>query len=328
MWPWRVGVLLAVLGCNSGSSSSSSSFDLAAEQIEAFAAAATGDDCQKIGDKLASWLAANEDALRKTAQENETRRKAQSDAEQKAWKEKVGPRLLKTRESLSRVDLACKDHQGVQDALHRLWLGNGLGFNLPERPCQRGGKTCRLPSGEGGLCGLVEGDTEALCVPRSKVAAGTATPTPSTADPTPHPQPTPCWLRDPKAEGWLQEKAGEPATREVLEMAVAAARAEGATRRCDDVMSQVKSAAPFQVDPPAWAAIVDAAGRIVGRSGNQTMRGLDLAHDEPGVAASLAEGRAGSGAWTQGHAWISYVAVRDAQGKIVGVLVLGSSASP
>src|SRR5260221_2560502 len=69
-----------------------------------------------------------------------------------------------------------------------------------------------------------------------------------------------------RAERWLAAKAAETSTIESLTKATENARADAATRRCDDIVSQTKAASLFDGTVPTLAALVDKEGKIVGRN--------------------------------------------------------------
>jgi methyl-accepting chemotaxis protein len=75
---------------------------------------------------------------------------------------------------------------------------------------------------------------------------------------------------------------------------------------------------------PTLVALVDTAGRIVGRNNSNLSRGDDLAVVYAGLKTTLATGQSGSDIWHERDRYLaSYVAVRDDQGKIIGGLVIG-----
>ncbi len=126
------------------------------------------------------------------------------------------------------------------------------------------------------------------------------------------------------AERWLAAAANEQPTVDALTKATASARGEGATKRCDDLVSKMKNSALFGGDVPTLVAIVDASGRIVGRNNSNLNRGEDLASTNPGLKTALTTGQAGSDVWYEGDRYLAtYVVVRDAQGQIIGGVVIG-----
>lgn len=126
------------------------------------------------------------------------------------------------------------------------------------------------------------------------------------------------------AERWLAAAAVEGATVDALTKATQEARGDAATRVCDDLVSRTKNTSLFDRNVPTLVAVVDVAGKIVGRNNSGLSRGDDLAGSYEGLKETLATGRSGSDVWYEhDHYLASYVAVRDEQGKILGALVLG-----
>jgi hypothetical protein len=126
------------------------------------------------------------------------------------------------------------------------------------------------------------------------------------------------------AERWLTAAANEQATIDSLTKATASARGEGATKRCDDLVSKMKNASLFGGDVPTLVAIVDANGRIVGRNNSNLNRGDDLASANPGLKAALTTGQSGSDVWYERDRYLAtYVVVRNEEGRIIGAVVIG-----
>jgi hypothetical protein len=127
-----------------------------------------------------------------------------------------------------------------------------------------------------------------------------------------------------RAERWLAASANEPATFDAMSKATPDARGDAATKRCDDLVSRMKNEAIFERNVPTLVALVDAAGRIVGRNNSNLGRGDDLAALYPGLKSALVNGQSGSDVWFERDRYLaSYAVVRDDQGKIIGALILG-----
>jgi hypothetical protein len=127
-----------------------------------------------------------------------------------------------------------------------------------------------------------------------------------------------------RAERWLAAISSGPATVDALSKATAAARGDAATRACDDLVSRMKNAPLFERNVPTLVALVDTAGRIVGRNNSNLSRGDDIGSTYAGLKASLATGQSGSDVWYERDRYLaSYAAVRDDQGKLIGALVIG-----
>ena len=127
-----------------------------------------------------------------------------------------------------------------------------------------------------------------------------------------------------RAERWLAAVATEPATVDALSKATASARADAASKVCDDLVSRTKNAPLFERNVPTFVALVDAGGHVVGRNNSNLGRGDDLAGLYPGLKSSLSTGHSGSDVWYEKDRYLaSYVVVRDEQAKTIGALVIG-----
>ncbi|MGH7435279.1 MAG: MXAN_5187 C-terminal domain-containing protein, partial [Polyangiaceae bacterium] len=127
-----------------------------------------------------------------------------------------------------------------------------------------------------------------------------------------------------RAERWLAAVAADPANADALGKATPSARADAATKRCDDLVSKMKNEPLFDRNVPTLVALVDPSGKVVGRNNSNLGRGDDLASQYPGLKAALASGQSGSDVWYEHDRYLaSYVAVHDEQGKNMGELVIG-----
>jgi hypothetical protein len=128
-----------------------------------------------------------------------------------------------------------------------------------------------------------------------------------------------------RAERWLSIRAAEPATADAVNRGTASAQGEAATSRCDVVAAAAKGA--FE-SAPSLVAIVDSAGKTVGRNGSQMMRGDNLASVYPGLKDALASGHSGTDVWANSarsdQYLASYAPFRDSQGNVAGAMVLGT----
>jgi hypothetical protein len=128
-----------------------------------------------------------------------------------------------------------------------------------------------------------------------------------------------------RTERWLSAAAGEQPTIDALQKASPSARGDAATKRCDDLVSKMKSAPLFEKNVPTLVALVDSSGKILGRNGTNMNRGDDMAGTYGGLKATLTQGQSGSDIWYEKNDRYlgSYAAVRDASGAIVGALLAG-----
>ncbi len=126
-----------------------------------------------------------------------------------------------------------------------------------------------------------------------------------------------------RAERWLATKASEPAMRAALAKATPDARRDAARQLCDQLAG---SAAAALGAKPSIVALVDNAGKIVGRNGSDLNRGNDIAAAYPAFKQALAMGHPGSDVWidkVRADQYVaSYVPVRD-ESRAAGMLLVG-----
>ena len=126
-----------------------------------------------------------------------------------------------------------------------------------------------------------------------------------------------------RAERWLAMKANEPATRAALGKATPDARGDAARQLCDQIASAASASLGAK---PSIVAIVDNAGKIVGRNGSDLNRGDDIASAYPAFKEAIAKAYPGSDVWTdkaRADQYIaSYVPVRD-ESRAAGMLLIG-----
>jgi len=127
-----------------------------------------------------------------------------------------------------------------------------------------------------------------------------------------------------RAERWLAMKANEPATRAALSKATPDARGDAARQLADQIASAASNALGSK---PSIVAVVDNAGKIVGRNGSDLNRGDDVGAAYPALKEAITKAHAGSDVWTdKGRAdqyIASYAPVREESGRAAGMLVLG-----
>jgi hypothetical protein len=127
-----------------------------------------------------------------------------------------------------------------------------------------------------------------------------------------------------RAERWLLSKGAEPGIRSLLgKGSTSDARADAARQ----LSYQIANAAPAALGAkPSIVAVVDSAGKILGRNGSDLGRGDDVGAVYPAFKEALAKTAPGSDVWTDTKRADQYIAsyapVRDDQGRVV-MLVLG-----
>jgi hypothetical protein len=118
-------------------------------------------------------------------------------------------------------------------------------------------------------------------------------------------------------------KAQEPATRAALGKATPDARGDAARQLCDQIASAAAGAIGAK---PSIVAVVDNAGKIVGRNGSDLNRGDDIGSAYPAFKEATAKAHPGSDVWTdkaRADQYIaSYAPVRD-ENRAAGMLVIG-----
>jgi hypothetical protein len=128
-----------------------------------------------------------------------------------------------------------------------------------------------------------------------------------------------------KTERWLSIRAAEAATLDAVNRGTASAQQDAATARCDAVASVARGA--FE-SAPSLVVMVDAGGKTVGRNGSTLMRGENLGAVYPGLKEALASGHSGSDVWANASRndqyLASYAPFRDAEGAVVGAIVIGT----
>ncbi len=126
-----------------------------------------------------------------------------------------------------------------------------------------------------------------------------------------------------RTERWLTMKANEPATRAALGKATPDARGDAARQLADQIASAAFDAIGAK---PSIVAVVDNAGKIVGRNGSDLNRGDDIGSAYPAFKEATAKAHPGSDVWTdkaRADQYIaSYVPVRD-ESRAAGMLLIG-----
>ena len=128
-----------------------------------------------------------------------------------------------------------------------------------------------------------------------------------------------------RAELWLSSRAAEPATLDAISKGTVSAQQEAATARCDAVATSARGA--FE-SAPSLVVLLDASGKTLGRNGSTLMRGENLAAAYPALQEALTSGRSGSDIWVKernDQYLASYAPFRNAQGVVLGALVLGTT---
>jgi hypothetical protein len=131
-----------------------------------------------------------------------------------------------------------------------------------------------------------------------------------------------------RIERWLDGEADNPALRDLFELSIKAARFESATEQCNRIQANAARAPQLAGLPPAVVALVDANGVALGRNGSNLMRGENLGAAHPRMKHIISKGLTGSSIWYSpklSQQWfVSFAAVRSADGNVIGGLVYGT----
>lgn len=133
-----------------------------------------------------------------------------------------------------------------------------------------------------------------------------------------------------RMELWLDGKAQESDTIDtastVLTQADQSQAGRSATALCDKLLAAAKSAPAFNNVTPSLVILVDAQGKIKGRSGSDQERGQDLGAIYPAFKGALAKGQSGSDVWTaktrQDQYLTAYAPIRNDK-SVIGAIVAG-----
>jgi hypothetical protein len=130
-------------------------------------------------------------------------------------------------------------------------------------------------------------------------------------------------------ERWLSGHVADPKVVEPFNAGTRPARAEGATSAANAIRDAAASAPELSGISPALVVLVDRQGVVLGRNGSALMRGDDLGAVYPALKAAIEKGVTGSDVWVSRarseQLLASYAPVRDAEGKVVGALAVGTS---
>ncbi|RYE81183.1 MAG: hypothetical protein EOO74_00955 [Myxococcales bacterium] len=126
---------------------------------------------------------------------------------------------------------------------------------------------------------------------------------------------------------WLTEQAMAPRLRDPFLADNPGARGDLATNQANDLYAQASSR--FASTTPALVAFVDDQGVVLGRNSSALMRGEALGKIYPSLLDAVKRNTSGSDIWINRsrneQLLTSYAPVRDDKGKVLGVIVLGTS---
>lgn len=130
-------------------------------------------------------------------------------------------------------------------------------------------------------------------------------------------------------ERWLAGQVASPKLREPFNAGTESARFEGARVNADKLREAAVKSPELAALSIQLVCIVDKNGKVLARNGNALMRGDDLGGIYPALKETLLKGGTGSDVWvnrTRNEQMLaSYAAIREADGTIIGGVVLGTA---
>jgi hypothetical protein len=131
-----------------------------------------------------------------------------------------------------------------------------------------------------------------------------------------------------RLERWLEQQAESESARAVFNISSPEARSEAATVEANRVRDAAVGVPEFAKMAPTLVLFVDDQGAALGRNGSALMRGDNIAAVYPSLALAVKTGGTGSAIWLnrqrQEQLLVSYSAIRNEAGKVLGLLVLGT----
>ena len=132
-----------------------------------------------------------------------------------------------------------------------------------------------------------------------------------------------------EVERWLAAEVQNPKLREPFNAGTESARFEGGRQNADRLRDAAVKTADLAALSIQLVAIIDKNGKVLARNGSALMRGDDLGGVYPSIKEALKKGGTGSDVWVNRarneQMLASYAAIRDGEGAIVGVVVVGTA---
>ncbi len=130
-------------------------------------------------------------------------------------------------------------------------------------------------------------------------------------------------------ERWLAGEVTDPKLREPYNAGTDTARFEGARQAADRLREAVNKTPEISALSIQLVALVDKNGKVLARNGSALMRGDDLGAVYPLLREALKKGTTGSDVWVNRarneQMLASYAAIREADGSIIGGIVIGTA---
>jgi HAMP domain-containing protein len=132
-----------------------------------------------------------------------------------------------------------------------------------------------------------------------------------------------------EVERWLAGEVLNPKLREPFNAGTESARFEGTRQNADHLREAAVKTADLAALSVQLVAIVDKNGKVLARNGSALMRGDDLGGVYPHLKDALKKGGTGSDVWVNRarneQMLASFAAIRDADGSILGGVVVGTA---
>lgn len=132
-----------------------------------------------------------------------------------------------------------------------------------------------------------------------------------------------------EVERWLAAEVQDPKLREPFNAGTESARFEGARQNADRLRDAAVKTPDLAALSIQLVAIVDKHGKVLARNGSALMRGDDLGAVYPTLKDALKKGGTGSDVWVNRarneQMLASYAAIRDADGTVLGAVVVGTA---
>lgn len=132
-----------------------------------------------------------------------------------------------------------------------------------------------------------------------------------------------------QVERWLAAEVQNPKLREPFNAGTESARFEGGRQNADRLREAAVKTPDLAALSIQLVAVVDKNGKVLARNGSALMRGDDLGSVYPPLKEALKKGGTGSDVWVNRarneQMLASYAAIRDADGSIVGAVVVGTA---
>ncbi len=132
-----------------------------------------------------------------------------------------------------------------------------------------------------------------------------------------------------RIERWVDTQAATEKLREPFEASTPDGAAEKAIAVANGVDQAAKGAEAFAKIKPTLVVVFDAKGVVLGRNGSKLMRDDKLGERYPEVVATIQSGSSGSSVWVNEQKaeqmLASYAPIRDAGGKVIGGIAVGTN---